>query len=76
MRTVPWWGLLSSAAAPLFLVSGWTVAARVQPRPVDPVADTVSALAAVGVADRWVALFAFLGTTAVARRACRSRDID
>ncbi|HET9974296.1 MAG TPA: hypothetical protein VFQ68_39100 [Streptosporangiaceae bacterium] len=25
-----------------------------QPQPVDPVADTISALAAVGAADRWV----------------------
>ena len=54
VRTVPWWGLVSAAAAPALQVGGWTAAARMQPRPVDPVADTVSALAAVGAADRWV----------------------
>jgi Protein of unknown function (DUF998) len=54
VRNVPWWGLVSSAAAPVLLVGGWTAAARLQPRPVDPVADTVSVLAAVGAADRWV----------------------
>jgi len=38
----------------VLLVGGWSGAARVQPQPVDPVTDTVSALAAVGTADRWV----------------------
>jgi len=59
VRNVPWWGLVSSAAAPVLLVGGWTAAARLQPRPVDPVADTVSALAAVGAADRWVMTLTF-----------------
>jgi hypothetical protein len=54
VRNVPWWGLVSSAAAPVLQVAGWTEAARLQPQPVDPVADTVSALAALGAADRWV----------------------
>ena len=56
---MPWWGLVSSAAAPVLLVGGWTEAARVQPQPVDPVADTVSALAAVDAADRWVMTMTF-----------------
>ena len=56
---MPWWGLVSSAAAPVLLVGGWSGAARLQPRPVDPVADTVSALAAVGAADRWVMTLTF-----------------
>ena len=56
---MPWWGLTSSAAAPALLVGGWTEAARVQPQPVDPVADTVSALSAVGAADRWVMTMTF-----------------
>lgn len=56
---MPWWGLTSSAAAPALLVGGWTEAARRQPQPVDPVADTVSALAAVGAADRWVMTMTF-----------------
>ena len=56
---MPWWGLVSSAAAPVLLVAGWTVAARLQPGPVDPVADTVSTLAAVGAAERWVMTLTF-----------------
>jgi len=59
MRGVPWWGMISSAAAPVLLIGGWTVAAGLQPR-FDPVADTVSALAAVGAADRWVMTLTFL----------------
>ena len=56
---MPWWGLTSSAAAPALLVGGWIEAARRQPLPVDPVADTISALAAVGAADRWVMTMTF-----------------
>ena len=51
--------MISSAAAPVLLVSGWTAAASLQPR-FDPVADTVSALAAPGAADRWVMTLTFL----------------
>ena len=59
MRDVPWWGVLSSVAAPVLLVGGWTVAAGLQPR-FDPVADTVSALAAQGATDRWVMTLTFV----------------
>jgi Protein of unknown function (DUF998) len=59
VRNVPWWGLVSSAAAPVLVVGGWIEASRRQPQPVDPVADTVSALAAVGAADRWVMTLTF-----------------
>jgi hypothetical membrane protein len=59
MRDVPWWGVISSAAAPVLLIGGWTVAARLQPR-FDPVAGTVSALAAIGATDRWVMTLVFL----------------
>ena len=59
MREVPWWGVVSSVAAPVLLVGGWTVAADLQPR-FDPVADTVSALAAIGATDRWVMNLVFL----------------
>jgi hypothetical membrane protein len=38
----------------VLLVGGWTVAAGLQPRPVNAVASTISALAADGAADRWV----------------------
>ena len=54
VRVVPWWGLVSSAAAPVLLVGGWTVAAGLQPRSVNAVASTISALAADGATDRWV----------------------
>lgn len=57
---VPWWGLCSSGAAPVLMVGGWTAATSLQPRPVDPVAETVSVLAAVGAAERWVMTGTFL----------------
>jgi hypothetical membrane protein len=59
MRGVPWWGLISSAAAPVLLIGGWTVAAGLQPR-FDPMTDTVSALAAIGATDPWVMNLVFL----------------
>jgi hypothetical membrane protein len=59
MRAVPWWGVISAAAAPIVLIGGWTVAAGLQPR-FDPVADTVSDLAAIGATDRWVMNLVFL----------------
>jgi hypothetical membrane protein len=59
MRDVPWWGVLSAAAAPVLLVGGFTVAAGLQAR-FDPVADTVSALAAPGATDRWVMTVTFV----------------
>jgi hypothetical membrane protein len=78
MRDVPWWGVISAAAAPVLLIGGWTVAADLQPR-FDPVADTVSALAAIGATDRWVMTLTFLlvGTcyilTGLALRPARTR---
>jgi hypothetical membrane protein len=57
---VPWWGLASSAAAPVLLVGGWTVAARLQPPSYDQVSGTVSELMAVGATDRWVMTTVFL----------------
>jgi len=59
MRGVPWWGVVSAAAAPVLMIGGWTVAAGLQPR-FDPVAGTVSALAAPGAADRWVMTLTFV----------------
>lgn len=56
---VPWWGVASSAAAPVLMVAGWTIAARLQGS-YDPVADTVSALAAPGATDRWVMTLTFV----------------
>jgi hypothetical protein len=42
------------------MAGGWTVAAWLQPHPYNPVADTVSALAALGAADRWVMTLTFV----------------
>jgi len=56
---VPWWGVVSSAAAPVLMIAGWTVAAGLQ-RSFDPVALPVSALAAPGAADRWVMTLTFV----------------
>jgi hypothetical membrane protein len=60
MRGVPWWGVVSSAAAPVLMVGGWTVAAGLQRQPFDPVSEMVSALMAVGATDRWVMTTALL----------------
>jgi hypothetical membrane protein len=51
---VPWWGLATSVAGPVLLVTGWTIAARLQPAPFDPVSQTVSDLMEVGATDRWL----------------------
>jgi hypothetical membrane protein len=64
VRGVPWWGLVSSAAAPVLLVGGWTLAAGLQPGSFDAVTGTISALAAEGAADRWVMTVALAGTGA------------
>lgn len=77
MRGVPWWGVISAVAAPVVLIGGWTAAAGLQPR-FDPVADTVSALAATGATDRWVmnAVFLLVGAcyivTALALKQARN----
>lgn len=60
VRAVPWWGVVSSVAAPVLMAGGWTVAARLQPHSYSQIADTVSALAAPGAADRWVMTATFL----------------
>ena len=59
-RGVPWWGVVPSVVAPVLMVSGWTIAARLQPGSFNPVTSTVSALASDGAADRWVMTLAFL----------------
>lgn len=73
----PWWGVVSSAAAPVLLIGGWTVAAGRQRGGFDSVSETISALAAHGADDRWVMTFALAGlgvchvTTALALRPAR-----
>jgi len=54
MKSVPRWGLLSAATAPVVLIGGWTVAAARQTGGFDSVTGTISALAAHGATDRWL----------------------
>ena len=60
MRGVPWWGIVSSAATPVLLVSGWMIAADLQPQPFDPFRQSVSSLAGAGADERWVMTLAFI----------------
>jgi hypothetical protein len=74
---VPWWALASSAAAPVLLIGGWTLAAGLQRREFDQVAQTISALAADGAGRPWVMTAALGGVgvchvvTALGLRAAR-----
>ena len=73
-RPVPGFGLVSSAAAPVLLVGGWTVAAARQQGGFDSAERTISDLAAYGATDRWIMTTALAGlgichlTTAAALR--------
>ncbi|MGI8628170.1 MAG: DUF998 domain-containing protein [Geodermatophilaceae bacterium] len=70
----PWWGLVSSTAAPALLIGGWTWAAARQEIGFDSLTQTISALAALDATDRWVMTSALAGvgvahiTTAAALR--------
>jgi hypothetical membrane protein len=61
MRRVPWWGVVSSVAAPVLLIGGWTLAAAIQPVPFDAVVRTISDLAALNTPHRWVITTALVG---------------
>ena len=61
MSLIPWWALLSSGAAPILLIGGWTAASALQPTGFDPLSHTISALAADGATDRWLMTSAFAG---------------
>jgi hypothetical membrane protein len=61
VNQIRWWALGSSAAAPLVLVGGWTIAAARQPAGYNPIRDTISSLAAPGAPDRWVMTTALAG---------------
>jgi hypothetical protein len=61
VRRVAWWGVISSAGSPALLVAGSTAAAALQPRSYNPVADTISSLAAVGAVDRSLMTWALAG---------------
>lgn len=73
-RAVPGFGLVSSAAAPVVLIGGWTVAAARQQGGFDSLERTISDLAAYGADDRWIMTAALAGlgvchlTTAAALR--------
>jgi hypothetical membrane protein len=54
-------GLVSSAAAPVLLIGGWTVAAARQQGGFDPVQLTISDLAGLGADDRWLMTGALAG---------------
>jgi hypothetical protein len=61
---VPWWGVLSAAAALVLLVAGCTVATALQPSSFNWLASTVSTLTERGAADPWVTRAAFAVTGA------------
>jgi hypothetical membrane protein len=61
---MPWWGVLSAAAAFVFLVAGCAVATALQPPSFDWLASTVSTLTEREAADPWVMTAAFAVTGA------------
>jgi hypothetical protein len=61
---MPWWGVVSSVLAPVFLIGGWTVDAALQPVPFNSVSKSISALAAQGMPHRWLITIALLGVGA------------
>jgi hypothetical protein len=65
---VPWWGVVSAAAALVFLVGGCTVATVLQPSSFNWVASTVSTLTEREATDPWVmtAVFAVTGACEIA----------
>jgi hypothetical membrane protein len=63
-RSVPWWGVLSAAAALVFLVGGCAVATALQPPSFNWLASTVSTLTEREAVDPWVMTAAFAVTGA------------
>ena len=61
---VPLWALLSSTAAPVLLIGGWTLAASLQPAGFDQVSGTISDLAGLAATDRWLMTAALVGVGA------------
>lgn len=55
------WSVLSASAAPVLLIGGWTIAARLQPSSYDPIRDTISVLAGLRAHDRWFMTAALVG---------------
>ncbi|MFG3407992.1 DUF998 domain-containing protein [Streptomyces sp. NPDC048142] len=54
MRSAPWWALVSSGCAPVFLVGSWMIAQLRQGPEYDPARQTLSVLAAYGAASYWL----------------------
>jgi hypothetical membrane protein len=48
------WATVSTVLAPLIMIGGWLVAETFQPRSYSPLESSISGLAAVGAADRWI----------------------
>ncbi|MDO8732810.1 MAG: DUF998 domain-containing protein [Actinomycetota bacterium] len=61
MQFMPRWGLLTAAAAPILLVAGWTIAARLQTNGFDSTTQTISALAGADATDGWLMTTALAG---------------
>jgi hypothetical membrane protein len=61
VERIPGWAVASSVTAPVVLVGGWTLAARLQPSGYNSIRDTISALAGHGATDRWVMTAALAG---------------
>ncbi len=59
---IPWWGRVSSIAAPVLLIGGWSLAASLQPGGFDSVVRTISELAGLDATDRWVMTLGIGGT--------------
>ncbi len=57
----PWWVVVSSIGAPVFLIGGFAVAARLQPAAYDSGRDTISSLAGLGAQHRWVMTLGLVG---------------
>lgn len=60
-RAVAGWAVLFASAAPVLLIGGWTIAARLQLSSYNPVRDTISVLAGLGARDRWLMTTALVG---------------
>ena len=59
VREVPWWGTVSSAAAPVLLITGLTAAAKLQPPKFDAFNSTASSLAGDDASYSWVMTLTF-----------------
>lgn len=61
MRRVPWWAVVSAAAAPVFLIGGWTLGAVLQPAGYNSQRETISALAGLAATHREVMTIGLAG---------------